>query len=458
MRNEITSFTVEISDIALPESYGVAKKDGLVIFVPECVPGDQANIRIVRKGKNAAYGELLRIKDPSPFRIEPACPSFSVCGGCTMQNLSYEKQLQVKESHVKETLRRIGGLDPDNLGFSSIVPSPMQFHYRSKVELSFGENKNDVILGMKKRAVSSEHYKWDVAPVGRCLVFCDKTEEIIKLFEEYANRHNLPSYSPFKKRGLMKHLILREAKSTGEIMAIIETASGDLPETEILWKALIRKIPHIKSLYRIINDYPGDVIRYEKTYHLFGKLYIEDTLGGLTFRIYPESFFQPNPIAATLLYKKIAELTRTDKNKTVLGLYCGIAPIEIFISNYAKNVIGIDISRINIMNAKENCRINGILNCSFYQGKVEDKLKKTRLNDMDIVVVDPPREGISKEGLHQIYKIKPKNVAYVSCNPSTLARDLRDFRKNGYKTIHAIPFDFFPHTSHIETLAILEKI
>ena len=170
-----------------------------------------------------------------------------------------------------------------------------------------------------------------------------------------------------------------------------------------------------------------------------------------------ESFFQPNPAAANLLYTTLADLSLVDQNKTVLGLYCGIAPIEIFLSTHAEKVIGIDASQINILNAKENCKINSIVNCDLYEGRVEDVLKRIRLKDIDVLVVDPPREGISMEGLQLIYNTKPDKVAYVSCNPSTLARDLKDFFKNGFKISKIIPFDLFPHTSHIETLAMLER-
>jgi 23S rRNA (uracil1939-C5)-methyltransferase len=454
MSNE--PFTVEITDIALPDGYGVAKRDGFVIFVPDSVPGDRVKVKIVKQNRKSAHGELLEIEVPSLFRLTPPCPHFADCGGCTMQNLLYKKQLQVKENYLKETLKRIGRIEIDNIKISPIVPSPDRYYYRSKIELAFGEDKHGAILGMRKRVPLSGNYTRDVAPLKKCVVFSEKTEKIILLFEGFANKYRLPAYNHVKGRGLLRHLILREAKSTGELMTIIETTNGKLPDMSGLWQILIREIPNIKSLYRVVNNRPGDVINYVKKYHIFGKPCIEDVLGELSFRIYPESFFQPNPATASLLYTKLAELSGLDGNKKVLGLYCGIAPIELFLSHHAREVIGIDSSHTNIINAKENCRINGINNCTFYEGRVEDILKNLQLNDIDLLVIDPPREGISKEGLQLIYKINPIKIAYVSCNPSTLARDLQDFSKNGYIILECIPFDLFPHTSHLETLAILE--
>jgi 23S rRNA (uracil1939-C5)-methyltransferase len=451
------TLTVKITDIALPDGYGVAKNEGHVIFVPDSVPGDIAKIRITKKVKKFAHGNVLEIEAPSPFRLIPPCPHFFDCGGCTMQNILYEKQLEIKENYLKETLKRIGGIDIDSIGFSSIVPSPGIYQYRSKIELAFGENSHGVILGMRKRVPLSGKYNREVAPLKKCVIFSEIIEKIIPIFEEFANRYRLSVYSHSKGRGFLRHLILREAKSTGQLMIVIETANGKLPDMSSLWKTLTREIPDIKSLYNVINTRPGDVINYNKKHHLFGKPYIEDFLGKLSFRIYPESFFQPNPAAASLLYARLAELSGLDINKKVLGLYCGIAPIELFLSHYTKEAMGIDSSHANIINAKENCRINGINNCTFHEGRVEIILKNLQLNDIDLLVTDPPREGISREGLQLIYNINPPKIAYVSCNPSTLARDLQDFLKNNYKISECIPFDFFPHTSHLETLTTLEK-
>lgn len=455
--NKEDAITVEITDMAFPDGYGVAKHEGLVIFVPDCVPGDIVEIRIVKNNKKFAYGELLKIEAPSPFRVTPACPHSDICGGCTMQNLSYEKQLQVKENYLKESLKRIGRIDIANVRISSVVPSPDIHFYRSKIELAFGEDEHGIILGMRKRVPLSGKYAWDVTPLVKCDIFSEIIQKIIPLFRSFAGKNSLSAYNPLTGKGFLRHLILREAKSTGDMMAIIETTKGKLPDTTGLWQTLVQEIPNIKSLYRIINDQPGDVIHYERSSRFFGESYITESMGDISFRIYPESFFQPNPKAAHLLYARLAEFVQHESNGKVLGLYCGTGPIEIFLSRCAKEVIGIDSSHTNITAAKENCHMNGIKNCAFYEGRVENVLKTLQSGSVDLLVVDPPREGISKEGLALMFSIQPKRVAYVSCNPSTLARDLKEFLEQGYVIKGIVPFDFFPHTSHLETLAILEK-
>ncbi|MEI6153735.1 MAG: 23S rRNA (uracil(1939)-C(5))-methyltransferase RlmD [Deltaproteobacteria bacterium] len=456
--NKNDAITVEITDMSFPDGYGVAKHEGLVVFVPDCVPGDIAEIRIVKNNKNLAYGELLKIETPSLYRVTPACPHSDICGGCTMQNLSYEKQLHIKENYLKESLKRIGRIDIENISISSIVPSPDIHFYRNKIELAFGEDGHGIILGMRKRVPLSGKYAWDVTPLMKCDIFSSIIQKIIPLFISFAHKNYLSAYNPLNGKGFLRHLILREAKSTGNIMAVIETTKGKLPDTTELWQNLVQEIPNIKSLYRIINDKPGDVIHYERSSRFFGESYITESMGDTSFRIYPESFFQPNPRAAHLLYARLAEFVQQESNNgKVLGLYCGTGPIEIFLSQYAKEVIGVDSSHTNITTAKENCRMNRIENCAFHEGRVENVLKTLPLSNVDLLVVDPPREGISKDGLALMFTIKPKTIAYISCNPSTLSRDLKEFIGQGYAIAEIAPFDFFPHTSHMETLAILGR-
>lgn len=451
------SYKVEIIDISFPDGYGVAKHDGIVIFVPGCVPGDKAEIKIVKRYNRFAYGELLQVETPSPFRVTPLCPHFDACGGCTMQNLPYENQLHLKEAYLRETLKRIGKIDIENINITPMVPSPDRYLYRGKIELAFGEDKKGIILGMRKRALHAKQYSWEVTPVNGCNVFNETIKHILPLFKEFADKNKLSAFNPLTGKGFLRHLILRESKHSKDIMIIIETTKGKLPDVADLWKTITTEVSGIKTLYRAINVKPGDIIHYESSFRLFGNSYIVETLGNMDFRVYPDSFFQPNPKAAHILYKQLAGFVKNEDIKKLLGLYCGAGTIEIFLSRYVQEIIGIDSSHINIGTAKENCSINGIKNCSFYKGRVEDVLKTLKLTDIDVIVVDPPREGITKEGLSYILDVKSKRIAYVSCNPSTLARDLKIFMENGYNLSEVAPFDFFPHTSHLETLATLKR-
>jgi 23S rRNA (uracil1939-C5)-methyltransferase len=444
--------TVEITDIALPNNYGVAKKDGHVIFVPEAVVGDRVRVMLRKEQKNLAYGSIEELVVPSPFRVKPECPHFGSCGGCTLQNIAYEKQLQIKESHLIETLKRIGGLNPEKIPIAPIMPSPEVRYYRNKLELSFGINGGGIVLGLRERVSPFKKYEGNVLPIRKCLISSTLVEKIIPIFVEFAGRHGLSHYNPITKRGLLRHLILRESKSTGEIMALLETKSGNIPDVGVLAQTLSRLVPEVRSFYRVINNKAGDDFHSEKMQLVSGKAFLEETLNGFAFRVLPGSFFQPNTKSAEILYGKIRELTDLQADESVLGLYCGTGPIEIFLSGSAKEVAGIDSERSNIIDARENCRLNNIRNCLFYEGKVETILKATNFEGIDLLVLDPPRGGVSAEGLRDIFNIRPKKIGYISCNPSTLARDLKIMRTHGYNVTGITPFDFFPHTPHIETL------
>ena len=449
--------SVEIVDIALPDNYGVAKKDGYLIFVPEAVPGDRVKVKILRENKRFAYAEMLHIEKPSPFRTSAECPHTGTCGGCTLQHIGYEKQLEIKDNHLLQTLARIGGVDVGGIEIMPIMPSPDRFFYRNKLELAFGEKQGHIILGLRERVSPFKAFTGKVIPIEKCLIFSPAIAKIIPLFIECAETYSLTPYDSLTKSGFLRHLILREAKFTGELMVILETTKGELPDLTKLWRKLIEQVPETKSFYRVVNNRQGDVENYERQYHLFGKPYIEEILDGLLFRIYPQSFFQPNTKASKLLYHKIIELSQLQKDERVLGLYCGMGPIEMFVSRTVKEVAGIDSNPVNIVNARENCRLNGIGNCLFYEGKIEHAFKNISPAKVDCVVIDPPRRGISREGLKHIFTLSPPKVVYVSCNPSTLARDIKSFREHNYFIRKIASFDFFPHTSHLETLVIFGK-
>ncbi len=454
----LNSITVEISDVALPNNYGVAKRDGLVIFVPETVVGDRVRIRIQREQKRLAYASVEEILAPSPFRAKPECPHFGFCGGCTLQDVAYEKQLEIKQTYLTETLRRIGGLDLEKTRVNQIIPSPELRYYRNKLELSFGDNSDGIVLGLRERVSPFTRYEGKVLPIRKCLVSSPIVESIIPVFVEFAHKHHLTPYNPITNNGLLRHLVIRESKSTNEIMVLLETKSCDiLQDIELLGRALSKAVPEVKSLYWAVNNKPGDGYHPERVELISGKPYLVEILKGITFRVLPGSFFQPNTKAAEILYQKIPDFTNLKNQETVLGLYCGTGPIEIFLSRIAKQVVGIDCERPNITSAGENCRLNDVKNCRFYEGKVEKVLRTTNLKSVDLLVLDPPRGGVSAEGMRHISTIKPKKICYVSCSPPTLARDLKIMGMHGYKVAGIAPFDFFPHTPHVETLVALSR-
>ncbi len=450
---------VTVTDIAMPGDAGVAKIDNFVVFVPGTIPGDRAAIRIVKREKRFGYGELIGIEKPSAYRVEPSCPHFEYCGGCTMQSMQYARQLTVKESYLRQCLTRIGRLEIADSVFEPITPSPEIFWYRSKIELSFGNDSNGrVIAGMRKTASPAGFNAPAVVPVPECRIFSRELKKIIEIVEDYVHSEGLFPFDEQKKNGVLRHLVLRESKRSGQIMTMIETKdSTPLPAGELYYR-LKREVPAVSSLYRIINNRPGSYIDYSRLRHEGGNLYIEESLAGLDFRVYPASFFQPNPAGASLLYQKIGALASSEKYRSVLGLYCGMAPIELVLSRTSQNVLGIDSVKENIENARENAMINSIGNCAFASGKAEDIVLNRGFKKPDLVVVDPPRSGISPKGIDMLMRLRPQSLIYVSCNPATLARDLNRFVSQGYSINHVAPFDLFPHTSHLETLVALKAV
>ncbi|MHB8109015.1 MAG: 23S rRNA (uracil(1939)-C(5))-methyltransferase RlmD [Syntrophorhabdaceae bacterium] len=448
---------ITVTDIAMPTDAGVGKIDDLVVFVPGCVPGDRASVRITRREKRYAQGELIAILEPSPFRIKPECPHFGQCGGCTIQSLVYARQIELKEAHLRQSLRRIGGLDiPDDV-FEAIVPSVSLWWYRSKIELSFGNYGNRVIAGMRPNMPAGYSGPSGVVPALECMTFSRSLGNIISIVEDHVHTEGLFPYDERTKTGELRHLILKESKTSGKIMAIVETKGSKPIAMDSLHYRLRREVPGFSSLYRIVNNRPGPYINYDHIIHEGGDRSIDDMIAGLQFRIYPGSFFQPNPAGAALLYERIRAIAAERKFTNVLGLYCGMAPIELLVSPYAQNVTGIDSLKVNIENARENALLNGIRNCTFTAGKVEDIAVDRGFKKPDLIIVDPPRAGISPKGMNVILTFKPASFIYVSCNPATLARDLKTLALSGYHIDRISPFDLFPHTSHIETLAILRR-
>jgi 23S rRNA (uracil1939-C5)-methyltransferase len=455
--SECSLHSISIDDIAFPNNYGVGKIDGYVLFVPGAVPQDRILVEVVNQGKRFGYGKIVSIAEPSPFRVEPFCPHFGVCGGCTLQNLAYSHQLIIKENYLRQTLIRLGTIDLNEIDMSPITPSPETSFYRSKIELAFGERDGQITLGLRERASSFTHYTAPVVPLRECRAFSPLIEKIIPVFTHFAQANRFIPYNPITRKGFVRHLVVRQSKSTGELMCILETTKGTLPDMKQCWQTLNQEVPEVTSFYSAINTGQTDVIRYEKTFHIAGKSFIEEKLGPFTFRIHPQSFFQPNIKAAEKLYEKIPDLIALDTNQTILGLYCGAGPIEIFLSPYVRKVIGIDSLPGNITNAIENCQANAVTNCSFHTMTVESLPKNSSTQKPDILVIDPPRGGITREALTIVLELNPAKIVYISCSPSTLARDLKLFREKQYAITRIAPFDFFPHTSHLETVVCLHR-
>ena len=448
---------VVIDDLALPHDWGVGKVNGLVTFIPGALVGDKVRVIPTKTKRRHRFGRIVKLESPSPFRVEAECPHFGQCGGCAFQNLDYVKQLEVKERYLLKTLRRIGRLSLEGVEHHPITPSPSLFGYRNKMEFAFGENRDGLYLGLRERASPLERYAKRTVALRTCPIFSTAVEKIFPVFAGWAEESGLTAYDPLSRSGYFRNLVLRESKTRGDILAILVTRSGKEINLDRLARELRSKAPQVKSFWRVENDRIPDLVDFEKKAFIAGAASIEEQIGGFKFRIHPETFFQPNPQAAEALYTRIAKEVEELGGRRTLGLYCGPGSIEVFLSGIAEEVVGIDSETFNIAAAGENAAFNGVDNCRFIEGRVERILKEQTFLGFDILVLDPPRAGLSVKALRRVISLDIPNILYVSCNPAAFARDIGLLGEGGYRLRKFGCFDFFPHTPHLESLGVLAK-
>jgi 23S rRNA (uracil1939-C5)-methyltransferase len=448
---------MDVTDIAFPHDWGIGRLGGTVTFVPGAVAGDRVRVVVVKAKRKHQFGRLAAVERPSLDRVQPECPHFGVCGGCSFQNLRYEKQLALKENYLLRTLQTLGRLDLRDVGWEPIVPSPTPYFYRNKMEYAFGSEGAQVFLGLRERASPLEKYRKRTVRLDTCPIFSPAVESIFPPVLEFTGGNGLSAYNPLTGSGHLRNLVLREGKATGEILAVLVTRSGVDLDLDRLTGLLRPGHSPVKSLWWVENDRVSDVVDFARKKHLAGGEWIEERLGGLRFKIYPESFFQPNPRGAEMLNARIIEEAERLGARRVLGLYCGPGSIEISVARAAEEVIGIDSEPMNIRAARENAVLNGIANCRFIEGRVELALKEQPFSGFDLLIIDPPRAGISNKAMRHILALNIPNLVCVSCNPAALARDLSLLEANGYRLCRLGCFDFFPHTPHLESLAVLSK-
>lgn len=440
--------TIEITDFAMPRDLGVGRWRERVIFVPGAVPGDRVRVELGREGKGFIYGRMVDLENPSSWRREPPCPHFGSCGGCSLLHFDYEEQLELKKRHLMETFRRVGGFEVDQAILSPVTPSVDRFFYRGKIELACKGQGSTAVLGLRRRLSPLEPYRGEVIPIDSCTIFSPRLCEILPALREFIARFNLSAFDERLRGGFLKEIVVRESKSTGDMMLVLDTARGRLEGVESFLALIQHLNPPIKSICRLQDGWMET---------LAGQGWIEETVGHLSFHITPAVFFQPNPTTARALYERVVEFAHSIEAKRVMGLYCGMGTLEMTLSQSVEWVEGYDAERENIANARRNCEINGIKNCRFHARTVEGINLQQGGRSFDLAVVDPPRTGMSKAALKSLADLGLPAIAYVSCDPATLARDLKAFMAADYRPIQVMPFDFFPHTSHLETLVFLQK-
>lgn len=433
------------------EGEGVARIDNYPIFIHGAIIGEKVKIKIVKVKKKFAFGKLVDVINESKDRVVPVCPIYNKCGGCSLQHFSYSAQLNFKTNRVKDVLQRIGKIKDYTLHDTIGMENP--YRYRNKVQLPVGGEEKNIKIGFY---APRSH---NIIEVKECYIQKEVADKVILLTKNWMEKFNIKPYNEEKNTGLVRHIMVRCGFKTDEIMVAIVTNKKVLPHKDEFVKTISENIEGIKSIVQNVNSKKTNVILGNECITLYGEDHISDYIGEFKFNISPLSFFQVNPIQTQVLYNKALEYANLKGDETVFDAYCGTGTISLFLSQKAKMVYGVEIIKEAIENAEQNAKENNIDNVHFSVGKSEEVIPELINKGIkaDVVVVDPPRKGCDEKLLKAISDMKPSRVVYVSCDPSTLARDLNIMENSGYKVQEVQPVDMFPETGHVECVVLMFK-
>ena len=456
---------VEITDIGV-NGEGIGKVDGYTLFIKDAVIGDTVEAKVMKAKKNYGYARLMKVLEASPDRVTPRCAFARKCGGCQIQEMSYERQLAFKAQKVRGSLERIGGFSPELLDrvMEPALGMDEPFGYRNKAQFPFGTDKEgNPVTGFY---AGRTH---DIIANTECALGVPVNREILEIILDFMKKNKIPSYDEKNGKGLIRHALIRYGFTTREIMVCLVLNGRELPHAEELVSELA-KIPGMTSITISPNMRQTNVIMGDSFEVLWGSGYITDYIGGVKYRISPLSFYQVNPVQTENLYSLALEYADLKGNETVWDLYCGIGTISLFLAQKAEKVYGVEIIPQAIDDARENAKINGIENVEFFVGKAEEVLPSWYQEHAasgtasgssgaraDVVVVDPPRKGCDAALLDTIVEMAPERIVYVSCDPATLARDLKVLCEKGYELVRGRAVDMFPETVHVETVVLLSQ-
>jgi 23S rRNA (uracil1939-C5)-methyltransferase len=428
---------------------GVARANGFVVFVRRGLPGDRVRARVTNVKRNHAEAVAVEVLEAGAPRVDAPCEHYPECGGCRFQDLAYEAQAEWKERQVTDALRRIGRIDEPPA--EPILPAVERFHYRNKLEYSFTKTPEGPALGFHRAG------RWDdVLEVEWCWLTTDLGNAIRDTVRDWAREERLEPYDQEAQTVYLRHLVVREGRNTGQALVQLVTAPGERFERERLVEVL-RAFPEVRSIHWAVNDSPAEVTNLP-TKLLWGEEAIEEELCGLRFRVRPGAFLQTNTTMAERLYELAREFAGLTGAETVYDLYCGIGTIGLSMAGNAVTVWGVEVSEESVACALENADLNGITNAAFFAGNVGQVLEqlRERAGEPDVVVVDPPRAGLAGKALRRVGRLGAPRLVYVSCNPTTLASDVKALiGEYGYELERVRPVDMFPHTPHVETVALL---
>ena len=453
-KNDIV--VIKIEDMGT-EGEGIGKAEGFPLFVKDAVIGDEIKARIVKVKKNYGYGRLEEILTPSPFRTTPRCAYHRQCGGCQLQSLSYDKQLEFKQQKVRNNLLRIGGFSAEELEriMEPIVGMEDCWHYRNKAQFPIGADKQgNPIAGFYAGRTHTIIANTD------CALGVSENKKILEAVLLWMRSYRIPAYEETSGKGLVRHVLIRKGFTSGELMACLVINGRKLPKAKELVEALMQ-IKNMTSVSYSINEKNTNVIMGTEIVLLWGKKTIQDAIDDISFSISPLSFYQVNPVQTKKLYELAVEYAQLTGKEIVWDLYCGIGTISLFMARRAGRVYGVEIIPQAIRDAKENAERNGIKNAEFFVGKAEEVLPEKYAREgisADVIVVDPPRKGCDEKCLETMLKMRPERIVYVSCDSATLARDLKLLWEGGYEPVRVRAVDQFPMSVHVETVVLLSKV
>lgn len=472
---------VRITDIG-SSGEGIGKADGFTLFVRDAVPGDLAEVRVIKAKKRYGYARLTRVIEASPQRTEPPCGAAGPCGGCQLQSMSYPAQLKWKEDAVRNVLVRIGGFecfadapgkktdgsDPEAPVFEPIVGMENPFRYRNKAIFPIrSDSDGNLTAGFyalhSHRVIPLLSYRKDGSKnetrADDCLIGASCNKPVLEAVLRWMLAGKIRAYDEETGTGLIRHVLIRYGFTSGQILVCLVVNGNRVPHADDLVARLVR-IEGMTSISVSVNTDRTNVIMGRSSEVLWGSGAIEDSIGPVRFSISPLSFFQVNPVQTVRLYEKVMECAGLTGSEIVWDLYCGIGSISLFLAQKAKRVLGVEVIPQAVRDAKRNAEQNGITNAEFYTGKAEEIVPRAYEREearADVVVVDPPRKGCDEVLLETILKMEPEKIVYVSCNPATLARDLKILCGGAYRLRSVQPYDLFPHSVHVETVVLMSR-
>ncbi len=445
-KNDI--YQVKVTDSGF-KGEGIAKIDDLVVFIPGAIKDEVVKIKILKVLTTHAFAKIEEIINPSKLRRKDECEIYEKCGGCALRHIEYEETLKIKRQSVETTLKKQG----IELQVNEIIGMDKPLFYRNKLQYPIGKGiDNKPVMGIFAERTHR------IVPTESCFIQNERLQEIANGIFSFIKNNKIPVYDEINLSGEIRHLVLRIGIKTDEVMVTIVTNKKKINKEKDLVKYIIESFPDVKTIIKNINDFNTNVILGEKNEILYGDGYIHDELLGFSFKISPMSFYQVNPVQTEKLYYKAIECANLTGNETVFDLYCGIGTIGICASKKVKKLYGMETIPEAIEDAKENAIKNNIENAEFFVGDVENTLPKfIEENNIkpDVIFIDPPRKGCEKQVVNTILEVEPNRIVYVSCNPATLARDLKMFAEK-YEIKEVTPVDMFPYTSHVECVTYME--